>query len=229
MKLKFTNDACEDLVEARQTKWENTMFITISPNPNVKHNVNRRIKDVKMKYGEMPQRLQYSYCIEVLDKLMFYFSEDSYLIGTWELNKTGNLHLHFIIDDPVIKNDTHLDILRREIACSDEALRNKKNGKDYMHNIVFVNDSVRQRCVYMDKDFNKNSGIFSNYYYDGPPVQTNNLVAKPLVKPNTSNPKVKKSRKVKIKDNFTLQFPSIFSSDLDDLIELERRHKRKVI
>lgn len=171
MSFKFTDETCRSLVEARfpgSTFPPNALFVTISPNPETKHVYPRHLKTM-MRYDRLPQRIQYQYCIHALKSLLWFNSAKTICIGTWELNEKKNVHLHVIIMDPEILNDSHLSIYQREVSVSKESLRNmkkNKNAKDWMHNICFIDKTKEYMIQYFDKDYEKNKNIFSNYYCD---------------------------------------------------------------
>ena len=134
------------------------IFATISPNPNVKIPVTRRFNgkkiNAKMPYGKLPQRNQYEYCIRML-RSAYNYSHEVKIYGTWELNKSGNVHLHLLFYDPNIQSKTELEIFRRDVLNSELVLKNlSKKLVDYCNNIVYVNDGVSDRLLYMDKDHN---------------------------------------------------------------------------
>jgi len=174
--LEFTEKPICSLVADWQYFWDHIkasecMFITISPNPKVVHKVDRlyatgRVKQVKCRYGQMKQSDQWNYCLKIVERTYLEFcSDETVLIGTTELNESGNVHLHFLLYDPHKRDRTSLDIFRRDISFCDVIIRNLKGKHDIMNNIVYVNDSIRQRAEYMDKDYEQNKRYFHNYYY----------------------------------------------------------------
>lgn len=177
MKIQSTSKAVDLLVGDRpaiQKGDKATMFCTISPNPNTLHPVykthdGKRIS-VKMPYGRLPQAVQYQYCMRIVERCYIPFlSEDASLIGTWELNKTGNVHFHMLIQDDCINNKTHIEIFRRNILNCEDVIKNMAKGKkmtDWMNNIVYVNKPIKEIVEYMDKDFVDNSFIkdMTNYH-----------------------------------------------------------------
>ena len=94
------------------------------------------------------------------------YSNDTKIFGTWELNKSGDVHFHFIMTDPHIKGQTTLKMFQRDILNCEMVIRNLSNKKmiDYMNNIVFVNDSIEARYEYMTKDMNENLELMPYYY-----------------------------------------------------------------
>jgi len=177
--FEFTDSPICSLVADWQYFWdsikaEQCMFITVSPNPKILHKVNRlyatgRIRPVKCRYSQMKQSDQWDYCLNVVKKTYLEFcSTRSVLIGTAELNSSGNVHLHFLLYDPLIKDKTSLDIFRRDISFCDVIIRNLKGKHDMMNNIVFVNDSIKQRAEYMDKQSEETRPHFYNYYHYAP-------------------------------------------------------------
>lgn len=166
--IQSANPAAVALVDRRKQSWPNAVFCTISPNPATKHGndviVRGKKTRVQVPYGKLPQRKQYDYCLRVLNE--YINTEDTKIFGTWELNKDGNVHFHFILSDPKIKNETSLQIFRRDILNTELVMRNLSNKKmiDYMNNIVFVNDSVEKRIDYITKDMDMNLEIMPYYY-----------------------------------------------------------------
>lgn len=158
---RLTNQAEMSLVDFRQQFWsDKVMFCTISPNPNLKHKclrINHRTGkrvNVSIPYGKLPQSCQYEYCMNVL-KSAYNFSNDTKLFGTWELNKKGDVHFHFIMSDPRINSEDMLQVFRRDVLNTPIVLLNLgKQFKDWMNNIVFVNDTIYDRIKYMTKSNN---------------------------------------------------------------------------
>lgn len=131
------------------------IFGTISPNPKVNVPITRRWNNRKVngkiRYGKLPQKNQFDYCIRML-RSSYNYSENTQIYGGWELNQSGNVHLHFLFYDPNIQNDTMLQILRRDVLNSELVFKNlSKNMTDYCNNIVFVNDSLEERLKYIHK------------------------------------------------------------------------------
>jgi len=176
MNIEFLRTIAElTLVERRELieEWpKGTLFCTISPNPNKKHictkTSNGRRINVKIPYGKLPQRVQYDYCIKIL-KQCYNNSTLTKIYGSWELNKEGNVHFHFLMYDPGIKTNTTLKIFQRDVLNCEVTLDNmtkKGNMVDWMNNIVFVNDSIRERIDYMHKDLEQMSeALIFPYYY----------------------------------------------------------------
>lgn len=161
MNIQFLKTEAEvALVDLRESLWPNAIFITVSPNPyalvKAIRRVGTKLKLVPIHYGSLRQFEQHAYCMRVV-KSSLNFSKDSKLFGTWELNKTGNVHLHILFTDPNVKNITTLQILRRDVLNS-ELVQDNMIGRniDFMNNIVFVNDSISDRFKYMTKDMNMN-------------------------------------------------------------------------
>lgn len=166
--IQSANPAAVALVDRRKQSWPNAVFCTISPNPATKHGndviVRGKKTKVQVPYGKLPQRKQYEYCLRVLNE--YINTDETKIFGTWELNKDGNVHFHFILTDPKIKNETSLQIFRRDILNTELVMRNLSNKKmiDYMNNIVFVNDSVEKRIDYITKDMQMNLEIMPYFY-----------------------------------------------------------------
>lgn len=181
MELEFYSIGVPSLVVVRQNFTAFTLFCTISPNPNIKITVRKKfgnkVRTFKQPYDKLPQRVQYDYCIRVL-KTSYNYSKDTKIYGTWELNQKGNLHLHFLFEDPNINSETMLHILRRDVYNSELVRNNLSKSKiDYMNSIVRLNDSINDRYKYIHKD---NNAHYLPYY------STCNLVPLSEVKPNHS-------------------------------------------
>lgn len=154
-------------------KYEGTpVFVTISPNPKSLHTIIRTINDVRMEakvqYGTLPQKVQYEYCMRVIERC-YNYSDDTKMFGSWELNKEGNVHMHFLFFDKNIKTDVDLKILQRDIYNCPETIRNfakcKKNSKptDWMNSIVYLNKPLKEVYDYIIKDVDKCMHVFPYY------------------------------------------------------------------
>lgn len=164
MEIEFYDESGPSLVAVRENfkavaaGGKNVIFATLSPNPSTKipitRKVNGRKTNVKMPYGKLPQRVQYEYCIKML-RTAYNYSEKIKIYGTWELNQSGNVHLHFLFYEPSIQNQTMLQIFRRDVLNSEMVLKNlSKKMIDYCNNIVYVDDSIDERLLYLEKDNN---------------------------------------------------------------------------
>lgn len=148
-----------------------TCFVTISPNPRTLYPSmlkDHRGKLVKksVRYGALKQSEQYDICMNMIRTSYIPYFENCELVGTTELNKDGNVHMHFLIQGDNVKDDYDLSILRRQIMTEPESVRNiSKKGIDYMNNIVYLDKSLADICAYMDKDYPKNVRHFPNYKY----------------------------------------------------------------
>lgn len=175
MNIEFLHDrAAVALVDRRPQEWSNALWVTISPNPKALHECWKVVtsKDgfrqkkvsVKIPYGKLPQQQQYDYCIKVI-RTCYNYSDDTKIFGTWELNKQGDVHFHFIMTDPSIRGQTTLKMFQRDILNCETVIKNLSKGMiDYMNNIVFVNDSIEKRFEYMTKDISENLGLMPYYY-----------------------------------------------------------------
>lgn len=167
--LEFSNQSVGSLVARRpngQFISSSSLFCTISPNPNTKVKCLRGRKTIAMKYCLLPHKVQYQYCIRVLKACyMQFLTPNAEIIGTWELNKMNNVHLHFIINDPQFKSDQRFNTYRRDISCCSLVVENrsKKTNNDYMNSIVRVTKSQDDILDYLDKDYEKDP-ILPNYY-----------------------------------------------------------------
>ena len=178
MEIEYTKKAFDLLVAERPRKIvSTTLFITISPNPRtmveiIARNKNGRVRQFKRPYGMLRQIDQYQYCMKVLKDDYYEWLSDHYeIIGVPELNETGNIHLHMIINDPSIKTDVDLQMLRRDILNSPRTQRNiiktKVNAKDWMNNIVYVTESEKDIIDYMMKQQSQMLQHFNNYISRG--------------------------------------------------------------
>lgn len=161
MSVQFrTNQACSTLVGARpqmaQLKFGYVTFVTISPNPGLFHRIKSRKKgECAVKYSQLPLPLQYEYCIKIFEKVYLPYLRDPTYIGTFELNQSGNVHLHILIKDPDINSVYGLHALRKRVASEPLVLQNYKNNhsQDFMNNIVPLDKkSFEEMMVYFDKD-----------------------------------------------------------------------------
>lgn len=151
-----------------------TVFVTVSPNPTTllpitqTHTITGKKKKVKRPYGMLKQSVQYNYCIEIIkeDYIPWLEQNDYELMGVPELNENGNVHFHFLLNSKAIKNDTDLQIFRREILCgtrTQENISKGKHSKDWMNNIVFVTRPKGDIIKYLMKTQNETLSHFPNY------------------------------------------------------------------
>lgn len=167
----LTEPSAVTLVDRRPEKWPHALWVTISPNPKTLHSCYRTVTNgikqqrvlIKLPYGKLPQKAQYAYCIRVLQSC-YNYSENTKIFGTWELNKSGDVHFHFIMSDPLIKGPTMLKILQRDVLNHELVMKNlSKKLIDYMNNICYVTDSIENRFQYMTKDMDHNIEIMPYY------------------------------------------------------------------
>lgn len=169
--------AFDPLVEERGFKIDaHTIFVTISPNPKVPveyivtNKETRKKRTMRRPYGMLRQDEQYKYCKKVLQSdYIESLSKDCHIVGVAELNKTGNIHFHLLINDITVRNDVQLQVLRRDILNSVYTTKNIRagstNGRDYMNNIVFVTESEASIRDYFMKDQESMLPRFPNYSY----------------------------------------------------------------
>lgn len=174
LRVNRSLEAFDILVGERRDLWEGyTLFCTISPNPKTKHeclikkvNKNGRVfrARVKMPYGKIPQRVQYEYCLKIIERDYLEFLVNPRLFGVAELNKDGNVHVHFLLKADNLKNDTQLQVFRRDVSLCVEVLRNApKQGIDYMNNIVRLTKSKKEIIDYCMKCNKDNIELFNNF------------------------------------------------------------------
>lgn len=173
--LNSSNKAVALLVADRPHFMENTrrvLFVTISPNPRTQYptyvkNERGKLVKTKLRYGALKQSEQYQICMGMIRESFLPYMEDPILIGTTELNKEGNVHVHFIISTLNIKDEYDIKILRRQISLERESIRNAtRKGIDYMNNIVFLDRPLLELISYLDKDYPRNVRHFPNYFYN---------------------------------------------------------------
>jgi len=97
------------LVDLRKEKWTYPLFITISPNPKVKHQVYRGSKKVKLPYSNLTHDEQYNYCLDILKKI--YISPDTQIFGSWELKLIETCPFSFNIYRSVSKESSNIGFL----------------------------------------------------------------------------------------------------------------------
>lgn len=173
--IQFTEKpTCDALVEQVgleriKAMGEQAMFITINPNPRAVINVQmfegKKFKEVKKRYRDLSYDLQYRYLLDIV-KLYMNFLIDPFILGTWEIGGSENtLHAHFVCYDPSIKTEYHIKGLRNSLRSDPAIFKHlTTGGRDYMNNIVYINDSMVRRCQYMDKDHAQKVNMFPNYY-----------------------------------------------------------------
>lgn len=159
------------LVAYWQNLMGNSLFVTISPNPKTLHTCVKQIKgksvDVKIRYNLLPHKQQYEYCMRIVERC-YNYSNDTQIYGSWEFNKEGNVHFHFLMHDPNIQTNTDLIILRRDVLNHPSVMLNLIKGRkgdihDWMNNIVYVNDSIPIRFEYIQKDIDETLKHFPYY------------------------------------------------------------------
>jgi len=169
--LKLISKPIGSLVADRPFNESRIIFVTVSPNPKTKHTIRRKTINGKMitcqlPYGRIAQINQYEYCLHFVNcGLMRYLSGRAAVIGTWELNESGNVHLHILIQDPKIQTKVDLDIFRRQVENHPISMHNKHSSKspDYMNNIVYLDKPLDEIITYMDKDYVQNHPFFNNF------------------------------------------------------------------
>lgn len=179
--LEFSSESASDLVGRRQKTVPTSfnghpiteyLFITISPSAKTMHKTrvktDKRTISVNVPYGKLKQDEQYNYCIQLVKTCyMEFISPEAELVGTAELNKEGNIHFHLLIHDKKNTSLSRLQVFRRDILNCFEVIKNmskKSKMVDYMNNIVIVNDSVKDRLFYLDKDYELNKDLFYTFY-----------------------------------------------------------------
>lgn len=169
---KITDRLNFPLVGNLKKKKGKPIFVTVSPNPKAKHSITRTVNGKRMtgkvQYGTLPQSQQFEYCLRVVQN-NYNYSDDTFIFGSWELNKEGNVHFHFIFIDPNINTDVDLMIFQRDIYNCVETARNfskaSKNGKqtDWMNNIVYITKPFQEVYDYIIKDVDKCLHIYPYY------------------------------------------------------------------
>lgn len=161
--IEFTKEPCAALVGARQNLMalsddNYVLFCTISPNPKIKITCSatkgNSVKSVQVSYDKAPQVAQMNYCIKYFKNVYLSNCSNPVFVGCFEHNKSGNVHMHFLLHDDEIKNKYYLDIFRRDIACNSMTVANRTGKNDYMNNIVQATDPIVDILKYMDKEYN---------------------------------------------------------------------------
>lgn len=166
------------LVEERGFKgYSYTLFITVSPNPQalvstkIRNRNTGKISAVKRPYGLLPQRVQKKYCEDVL--LFDYFDgiidRDYEYVGVYELNSSGNVHAHFLLNCRGLTDDVQLAIFRRDILngfyTQQSIKKGQLNPKDWMNSIVRLTKPLEEVVTYLSKtNADMLNGGFLNYY-----------------------------------------------------------------
>lgn len=169
---------------------KNLLFVTISPNP--KTVIGRG--PTKKCYGGMTIQEQYQYCMRIFQSIYLKFLglETPEYVGTWELNQSGKVHLHFLILSDTIKNDYQLKAMRQDIwgheltqaNLSAKHYKDKKTAKDVMNHIVFLTESIHKILEYLDKDHHQKIELMPQrkmYNFASPVDDDNECETKPPV------------------------------------------------
>lgn len=178
--LMFSTSVVDSLVRQRprlMARKAKLLFVTISPNANTKHYVYREgnRRKVVIPYGRLTQKEQYDYCINAFKVMYLRDLENPCYVGTWELNKSSNVHLHIIIAADNIKNDYELKIFQRDIANHEITMKNYSQKvsqtrlklPDIMNHIVFSTKPIEHHIEYFDKDHkNKKTLMRSKKIYN---------------------------------------------------------------
>lgn len=177
-----TNQACASLVALRLPRIAGStqldtpvLFITISPKPTVMVDTIRKSelknRKIKVPYKLLPEQEKYYYCLKIIrDCYLEWLTKPYELVGTWELNKSGHLHVHFLLCSPELKTEYDIRLLRNHVSSCNEVIKNmssKRNAKDYMNNIVYVDRDISEVIEYMDKDHEMRDRYYvrmPNYY-----------------------------------------------------------------
>lgn len=170
MNLNQTTRAVSLLVEDREqsspaTRELEKIFFTVSPNPNLLIEVMKGRQTRKVRYGSLPQRVQYDYCVKhTKESIIPFMTEGGWLVGCAELNQKGHVHFHMLICDPKYQSEQQLHVFRRDISWCPISIKNRKtvNDMDYMNNIVYAEDYDDLMTNYFTKD-----PYGPNYWYDG--------------------------------------------------------------
>lgn len=134
------------------------VFITISPNPTVTHNMlrsretltpsgrTRSPKVYKIQYSQMTHDEQYQYLEHYIREVYVHQLElDDFIYWVYELNSNNDLHIHAILYSPDVQDIMGLKGLRKLVYSQFMTQKNlPKKGvkKDYMNNIVYVDDAL---------------------------------------------------------------------------------------
>lgn len=177
MPIKMTKKVFDSLVGENRCLSYGTgyrIFATISPNPATAIKVRRlnkntdRMNTLLMRYDLIKSQEQFTYCIDIFKKCYLEFlTEKCQYVGTFEFNKSGNIHLHILFSDDNIKNSAQLHVFRRDVGNCQEVINNKKriNNRDMMNNIVPLTKDLDDICDYLIKDWDENKDLENMYNF----------------------------------------------------------------
>lgn len=145
-------------------KCTTALFITVSPPPKQKVQLGQsRPKE----YGQLTVQEQIKFLIRLYVNLYEpYFTDDARVIGTYELNSSGNAHMHFLVWDIDIQSVYQLHMFRKMISNDPITVKmmKKKQRYDFMNNIVICDDEL-STIRYLDKDLLNRQSIKVPLFY----------------------------------------------------------------
>lgn len=152
------------LVELCPEIVENTVFVTISPNPKAK--VARFKIDKKTKlltYGQLDKTRQYRFLIRYVEGVYNWDTIEKGLC-VFELNSSDQLHCHLLLQFKHKATKYDIGMLRDHVRMNIRTIPHLTRGKDYMNNIVPVTDSIDDRIKYLEKDIYESMRYFNPLY-----------------------------------------------------------------
>lgn len=150
------------------------LFVTISLPPKLRVLVLRGSrKRTEQTYGSLTHPRQLEICYRYFSTVFYPFMDPgAKAILTWELNSSGDVHLHGLIWDSWLTNDYDLWSYRKTISNQPlvmRIMRSQKIKKDWFNNIVYC-DNIYDTLKYMDKDHEmkkmKHYYIWKKNFYD---------------------------------------------------------------
>lgn len=155
------------LVELCPEIMENTIFVTISPNPKaIVAKTKRRYPKQQVKrvaFGRLDKERQYDYLIKYVEHI-YNWETINKGICIFELNSSDQLHCHLLLqfDHKVTKYD--IGMLRDHVRIHVRTIPHLVRGRDYMNNIVPITDSIDDRIKYLEKDIYESMRYFRHLY-----------------------------------------------------------------
>lgn len=134
-------------LESIKKRKQKMVYITISPNANVrtpvKRSYNNRSTIIKVKYRDLSHVEQYNYLQLVMkNSYLKYIEPEDWIYGIYEINEDNNLHIHMLLYSPQIQDEYSLQALRKTIYAEVLTQRNMdkrpKKPQDWMNEIVWL-------------------------------------------------------------------------------------------
>lgn len=133
---------------------QKVVFITVSPNPKRRHKFLRSDKKINVSYQNMTHEEQYDYLTEYIRYVYANIMEHKdWIYIAYEVNKDNNLHAHMLLFSESIQTDYDIKALQKTAYAHPMTVYNRCNNKDYMNNIVFLDeDKIDEIIDYFNKD-----------------------------------------------------------------------------